>query len=100
MINVTALDVGEEDIIHYGGIRVRVNGNGLLRPTFYSLDNSYSYVLVPLQMANLTPIEPVRLANFNQQRVFLKLETTGLDEVFKINRIIVFARPIYTGHPG
>ncbi len=100
MISVATLDTGEQDRIHYGAIRLRVNGNGLIRPTFTSFDNVDSYTCVPLTMVANTAIEPTRLSNFITQRAFLKIETTAIDEIFKINRIIVFAKPIFTSFPG
>ena len=100
MINVAQLDADEQDIIHYGAVRLRVNGSGNLRFTFQSLDNQKSQVLVPIVMQPLTDREPTRLANFTTQRAFLRVETTAINEIFKINRIIVFARPIYTSFPG
>jgi len=88
-----------ENITHFGGIRLRVTGRGNLKATFYSLDNVDSQALAVIPMSLATAIEPFRLANFITQRAFLRLETTELDETFKFNRIIVYAKPLYTSHP-
>lgn len=89
-----------ENIIHFGGIRLRVVGSGNLRPTMYSFDKIKSSVLVPLVMNSTDNIEPTRISNFVSQRMMLRLETTAINEIMRINRIIIFAKPIYTSYPG
>lgn len=91
---------GGESIIHFNAIRLRVVGSGQLRPTMFSLDNIENEILVPLPMSVTTNIQPTRLCNFIQQRAQLELKTTAMDETFKINRIIVFAKPVFTDYPG
>jgi hypothetical protein len=100
MIDVTALDDSQHNIIHYAGIRVRVNGVGNLRATFLNLDQNDSQSLVPLVMQQGGGIEILRLANYKTQRALLKIETTSIDEIFKINRIIVYAKPLWSSYPG
>lgn len=89
-----------ENILHWTGIRLRVNGSGNLRPTLYSLDKVDSTVLTPLVMATLTARQPTRLCNFVSQRVIYRLETTAINEFMNINRIILFTKPLYTQFPG
>lgn len=100
MISTAAIADPGEDICHFGGIRIRVNGSGNLIPSFYSLDNVQLQVLAPIAMQSVTPIQPFRLANFVSQRVFLRLETTQINDIFKINRIIIFAKAIYSQYPN
>ena len=89
-----------ENISHFTGIRLRVTGSGSLRPTLYSLDDIRSEVLVAMTMSATTNIEPFRLSNFMEQRARLELKTTALNETFRINRIIIFAKPIFTMYPA
>ena len=89
-----------EEVIHYAAVTFRVNGTGNLRPTFYGFDNILSEILVPLVMNSTPGQEPTRLSNFKGQRARLKVETTAINEVFRINRIIIYAKPIYTQFPG
>jgi len=89
-----------ENIVHFGGIRIRVNGSGNLKPTLYSLDKIRSSILVPLVMVANTDIEPTRLCNFTSQRAILRLETTEFNDVMRVNRIIVYVKPMYTQFPG
>lgn len=51
-------------------------------------------------METLPGREPQRLANFTNQRVQFELKTTEINEYFIINRIIVFAKPIWSEYPG
>ena len=97
----TALGSGSdgENISHFNAVRLRVVGNGVLRFTYYSLDDVESDVLAPLVMAPTTNIQPTVLSNFIQQRAMLEGKTIALDETFKINRIIVFARELFTSYP-
>lgn len=88
-----------ENINHFNGIRVRVLGNGNLRPTLFSLSDVYEQVLIPLNMEEATNIQRTQLANFIQQRASLELKTTEIDEVFTISRIILFVKPMFTSVP-
>lgn len=89
-----------ENISHFAAIRVRVNGTGSLQLKVYSLDDRKFKVLVPLSMTPLARIIPTRLVNFMEQRASFELKTTVIDEEFKINRIIVFTKEVYTSYPG
>jgi hypothetical protein len=89
-----------EEIVHFAGVRLRVTGSGNLDLEFLSLDNVNSQTLAALPMSATTAREPTRLANFISQRAQLKISTNVIDETFKINRIILFAKPIWSQFPG
>lgn len=89
-----------ENIIHIAGLRIRVTGNGNLKMKLYSMDNIISQSLVDMKMVAASNIQPIRLANFMQQRTYLEVKTTGLNETFRINRIILFAKSVFTMHPA
>lgn len=89
-----------ENIQHFGAIRLRVNGSGNLKPKFLSLDDVKTLDLVPIVMSTLTDREPTRLSNFMSQRARLRLGTTEKDEIFKINRVIIFIKETYSEYPG
>lgn len=84
-----------ENIHHFGGIRLRVTGAGILRPTLRSMDNTYSSTLATLTMSATTNREPTILSNFKQQRACLELKITELNDTFIINRIVIFVKPLY-----
>ena len=89
-----------ESISHFAAIRVRVNGEGSLKMKVFSLDDVKSKELVPLTMATTTRIIPTRLVNFMEQRASFELRTTEIDERFRINRIIIFMKEVFTSYPG
>ena len=89
-----------ESISHFTGVRIRVVGTGNLKLAVYSLDDVRSQTLIPLVMTAATNIIPTRLCNFTEQRASFEGKTTEIDEVFKINRIIIFSREVFTSYPG
>lgn len=89
-----------ESISHFAAIRIRLVGIGALKMTIYSLDNIKSKVLTPLVMGERNRIIPTRLVNFVEQRASFELKTTEFTEKFKINRIVVFTKELYTSYPG
>jgi len=89
-----------DNISHFAAIRIRSNGNGSLKMTVYSLDNIKFKQLVPFTMATQNRIIPTRLVNFTEQRASFEIKTTEIDEYFRINRITVFMKEMYTSYPG
>jgi hypothetical protein len=89
-----------ENILHWGGVRIRVNGSGSLNLRFIGLDNTYENVMTPLTMAASPGRQMDRLGNFVAQRARLEVKTTAINETFKINRIILFVKQMYTQYPG
>ena len=89
-----------ESISHYAAIRVRVNGVGQLRMTVFSLDDVRSKTLVPFTMSMTPRYAPTRLVNFVEQRAAFEFTTSNLDEKFRINRIVIFTKELYSSYPG
>lgn len=91
---------GGENISHFTAVRLRLNGAGNLQMRLYSLDEIRFIDLIPFTMKNSTNIQPTRACNFVEQRAQLQIKTTEINEVFRINRIILFVRELYTDYPG
>ncbi len=89
-----------ENISHFAAIRVRVNGTGDLLMTIYSLDDVKSKELVPFVMQTLNRRIPTRIINFVEQRASISLRTEEIDDYFRINRIVVFTKEIFSSFPG
>lgn len=85
---------------HIVGVRMRVIGIGNLQLSLTDLDDTQTETLVPLPMTLTTRIEPFRLANFQSQRIRLVGKTTEIGEHFKIQRIIVFGKPVVMEYPA
>lgn len=88
-----------ENIIHVGGIRMRVTGVGNLQSTLFSLDEVSSQDLVNLSLSVTTDRQPTVLANFLSQRVKLRIKTTEINERVKVQRIIIFKKPVAQSYP-
>ncbi len=87
------------DLLHFNAARLRVNGNGALQQKLYSLDDVNNTSLPDIAMATLTNREPTVLTNFTEQRAYLDLRTTEINEWFVISKIIIFIKPVSTGYP-
>lgn len=79
---------------------MRVIGDGELQMKLISLDAIEEQELVPFTLVAATNREPFRLANFNQQRALLELKTTEINDYFRINRIIIYAKELWTEYPS
>lgn len=95
-----SLSGSQDNIAHYTSVRMRIIGSGSLQMTMYSQDNIYSQVLVPFTMQATTNIRPTRLMNFQHQRACLEGKTTGSEEWFKINKIVIYAKEVFVEYPG
>lgn len=86
-------------IFHYNGFTIRVVGSGNLRASLKGFNDINTTTLVPLAMSTTNSREPTRLANFKSQRARLRIETTAINEWFKINNITVWVKPIASSFP-
>jgi hypothetical protein len=91
---------GGEGIHHFSNIRLRVTGHANLKMKVSSLDYMKNKLLLPLPLYEVNRIQPDRLVNFVDQRVSFEFSTTELNEWFRINRIVVYMKEIYTSFPG
>ena len=89
-----------EEILHFGGVRLRVIGAGSLNMKFSSLDDVITQDLLPLPMIATNAREPLRLANFISQRALLTVSVSGIDQYFRINKVVLFTKPIWSEYPG
>jgi hypothetical protein len=88
-----------EMINHYGQITFRVTGVGNLDLQLLSQDSIKVQTLNSLLMQSTTERQPTKLCNFNQQRAQLKISTNAINEIFNIQRIILWVKPISTSYP-
>ncbi len=90
----------DETLNHYTGTRIRVTGVGSLLMSLISQDGVNTQVLTPFTLASTNRLAPFRLANFIEQRVQLQLSTTAIDETFRVTKIIIYAKPVFTMVPA
>jgi hypothetical protein len=89
-----------ESISHFGTIRIEVDGNGQLRLAVYSLHDIRSKLMVPFTMTLKSRYSRTRIVNFMEQRASFEIKTTQLGEKFRINRLVIFTKPVYKSLPG
>lgn len=90
----------EDNIVHFTGVRMRVIGSGNLQMRVISQDDIFEQVLVPFVMSPATNIRPLRLMNFQHQKVQFEGKTTEINERLEINKIIFFAKAVFSEYPG
>ena len=86
-------------VSHYGAVRYRIIGSGNLTTTLNSLQNVESQVLAPIALTNPNDRMPTILANFSKEQISITFETNEIDEYFRINRIILYVKPLWAGYP-
>jgi len=95
-----------EAINHFNGLRIRVIGSGDLQVNAYALsgDEDDPDILVetflPYAMSSATPRQPTLLANVKQQRASFEIKVTEFGEWFQVQRIVIFAKPLFSQFPG
>ena len=89
-----------ENISHFAAIRIRLLGAGRLHMFAIALDDTKFKTLVPFAMKMKDRILPTRIINFKEQRACFVMKTTGTNEYFRINRVIIFARESDSSHYG
>lgn len=86
-------------INHFNAVRLRVTGAGNLKGKLYSQGNNKTQDLVPLVLESTTERSKTQLCNFSQERVFLEIKTTEINETFVITSILVFVKPKAESYP-
>ncbi len=89
----------DENLIHYGGVRMRISGSGNLQATMLGMDSIVTNPLATTALSNAPGKDIFLLGNLISQKARLLLKTTAINETFKINRIILYTKDIYTSYP-
>ena len=87
------------DLLHCGVVRYQLTGNGTFKTTLLSASETDNSVLPDITMSSSGARNPTILSNFIEQRIFLRGETTDINETFLISRIILYIRPVASGYP-
>lgn len=93
--------LGESDgaYSHYNGIRLRINGSGSLLLQWFNEDATQNEVDATLTLNVATGFEPLTLSNFKAQKAFLHVALSGVNSFFKLNKIRVYAKKLWTMAP-
>jgi hypothetical protein len=92
--------MGDGNILHAGALRIRVTGEGSLQLALLGYDDIRTFDAVPLVMKTANAYEMTRLVNFISPEIRVKGFTSVKGERFRINRITVFVKPIYSELPA
>lgn len=87
------------NVLHYNAIRMRVVGSGTLHSTLSGYDSIPSEDLADLTLSTTNFAEQTRLANFISQRAKIRVSVNTINDWFKFNTIIIYAKPIYSSYP-
>ncbi len=85
---------------HVVAQRFRIVGSGNFQISLTDYDDVQTQNLVPLPLAATTRFEPMRLSNFQSQRIRLVGKVTEINEWFDCSRIIIFAKPVAIEYPA
>lgn len=85
---------------HIVAVRQRVIGSGNLHLTLEGYQSIRNSTLIDLPLLASNPIEPMRLSNFQSQRVRLNCSVSGTGDWFEVNRIIIYAKPVAVEYPN
>lgn len=86
-------------INHFGQIRIRLTGSGVMSGRLISLSDEQEINLPDIQMQASNPKFVNVHVNFEQQRARLELKTTELGAAFLIRQIIFYLKPVGTNYP-
>ena len=86
-------------INHFGQVTLRVNGSGSLLLSLIGIDDVRTKTIAPLTMQTSPGKEPTKITNFKSQRARLRFETAVIDDFLKINKIILWIKPVASGFP-
>ncbi len=90
-----------DNVSHFAALRIRATGNGsALEMKVFSLDNVRSKPLVYLPLSTTNHIFQTRLVNFMEQRASFEFKTQNFGEKFRIRRITVYMKEVFTSRPG
>ncbi len=92
--------MGEDNILHFSSLRGRIRGVGILRGRIFDLDDTQSKSFPLIDMDAVTGRFVMKLVNFKSQRGCVELKTTDIDERFRINKLVIFAKPLFTEYPN
>lgn len=87
-------------INHFAGIKARAVGSGTLSVTLYGHNDVATQAVPGLPLNASQGYELFRLINFNDEFCSVRLRCTTINHYFQLNRLEVFAKPLWFTRPG
>lgn len=89
------------NVLHGGGIRVRVTGSGNLRSAMVGFDNLIVNQMVDVPLAATNSRKVDRLGNIISQGIKWRLHQDGtVGDYMRVNDVTVYIKQIWTQYPG
>ena len=90
----------EDGLFHFGALRFRgLRGSGNLQIRLYSTDNIRTQDLNQLVLGPTSSKDLTVLANFNEERMSVRLRTSFFAEKFSLTGFTAYAKPLWSGRP-
>lgn len=90
---------GGQYINHFGQVRIRVTGTGVMEAKLLSLDDVDTKQLADITLPSTTSRYVNQLVNFETQKARLDLRTTEFGATFFVRQIIFYIKPVGTNYP-
>ncbi len=88
------------NVIHYGGIRIRVvSGSGNVFASLIDINSGVTFTPNAFNLS-ASSSEPFRPTNLVAQRAIVRLEVNDGISSFFISKIVVYFKPLWTSLPG
>ena len=91
-------DVG--NITHFHSVNLRVVGFGNLNIEARTMNDLTIQTMVPITMTATDSREEFRHVNFVSQKARFKFGVDNISEYFRVNKIVLWLKPIATQYPG
>ena len=88
------------EILHFGGVRFRINGNALLTLTASSEDGVKTVTLRDLQLAGSPGAHYFRMLNFSNEKMKIRIRSNLFDQYFQMLNYTVFAKDLWLTRPN
>ncbi len=85
---------------HFGGIKLRCTGSGVLSIDLYGEDNVTHQSVTGITLAASPGYEPDRLINFQNEKMSIKFGITLINQYFVVTRVDTYAKPTWLRRPN
>ncbi len=99
-VQMALLYVEDGWVHHLVGVGLRIKGSGNLDIDICGEDESNEITLPPLALAEDPGREYFRPANYNAERISIKLYMNGVNEYFELKKAIAYLKPVWATRPG
>jgi hypothetical protein len=85
---------------HFNGIRIRGTGVGNITINLYGEDNVTTQAPPVLPVTANPGLEPVRIFNFQNEKISVKLSGTTVSSTLTLQRLVIYGTPLWITRPA